>query len=655
MSDDDHRHTNNTENHGCVPERYFWHPMIFQSHNQFWKPAAGFCDTRRRFAVMALGRRICDLRTCSAGVVAVVTAMVLPVLLGFTSLGVEVGHWYLAQRQMQGAADAAAISAAAQYIADFPTNPSSLTYQTVGVNYASLNSFTIPTSNVCLVTSSGDNCSSVRSLDSRAIVCANSPCVVVEITQNTALWSTTQKSLRPTGQLGKVQAIPTPTIKARAIVSAKSTTTTTTSNGTDCVLALANGTNAVTVSGNGILAAACGVSIDGGRDQNVSGTPLGGITFNGGHARVNISSLVVASGSTNCPDDGTHCQQACSPQPCTAPKLTAILTNTATQDPYAATLNFPTPPSGVRTGGVAITAPISSHQGSGYTNGTAQTFSVVGGTGTPAKFTATVSGGKVTAIVSVIDPGAYTVFPTSPVSATPATGGGSGASFTLTEGCFTWNFTGGTPLAGRKYCSINVQGSGTTNFPTGNYYVAGGDSSCIGFCVSSANATVTSDDAGVTFFLTNGEGTGTYGTSSYATISMQSGTVSLCAPGTNTGNTKCTGANPGTTCDNTKGTWACMLFVQNPAATVSTGPSTPSNTDNSFAGNGTRTLSGLIYLPKQTFSESGNGPILGCFGVIAKYVNVSGTPTFADGCLPGHGIGGTTTTTTSLSSPYLYQ
>ena len=49
---------------------------------------------------------------CSSGAVAAMTALVLPVLLGFTSLGVEVGHWYLGLRQMQGAADAAAISAA---------------------------------------------------------------------------------------------------------------------------------------------------------------------------------------------------------------------------------------------------------------------------------------------------------------------------------------------------------------------------------------------------------------------------------------------------------------------------------------------------------------------------------------------------------------
>jgi hypothetical protein len=259
--------------------------------------------------------------------------------------------------------------------------------------------------------------------------------------------------------------------------------------------------------------------------------------------------------------------------------------------------------------------------------------------------------GKVTTPIVVTDPGAYTVFPTGSVSVTPGTGGGSGATFTLTEGCFTWS---GTPIAGRKYCSISING-GSTNFPAGKYYIAGGDSTpCVGFCVSGNNTNVTSDDAGVTFFLTNGEGAGTFGTSSYATISIQSGTVSLCAPGTNTGNTTCTGANPGTTCNNAIG--SCMLFVQNPAAPASTGQSTPPATINSFAGNGTRTLSGLIYLPKQTFALNGSGPLLGCVGIIAKYIDVGGTPTFSNGCLPGNGIGGTTVPgTTTASSPYLYQ
>ena len=621
--------------------------MISQFKNRFWK--------------------------CSAGAVAVMTALVLPVLLGFTSLGVEVGHWYLDQRQMQGAADAAAISAAAEFI----TNINGTTYQPVGVNYALTNGFTIPINNVCLIPTSGGtgNCGTVLALDPRTIPCPATigstswACVVVEITQNTALWPSTKASLEPTSHIGRVQAIPTPTLKARAVVAIKVVTTpATTTTGTDCILALANDPAAVTVHGgpSDTITADCGIAIDGGRDQNVNGTPLGGITFNG-QAKVNIGDpikepvpLIVASNSTNCPS--SHCFWD---NPSTTPlPASAVKTNTATPDPYAAQIAtiFQTPPPlGVKTGGVVVTT---GKSGAGYTNGT-RTFTVVGGTGTPAKFTATVASGKVTAILSVIDPGAYTVFPTgTSVQATPDTGSfTTAANFTLTEGCFTW-ISGGTPFPGRKYCSINLQGSGTTNFPAGNYYIAGGDSGCVGFCVSSNNATVTSDDAGVTFFLTNGEGTGTYGTGSYATVSIQSGTISLCAPGTNTGNTKCTGANPGTTCNNTTAT-SCMLFIQNPAATTSTSIGTPSsttggtsspNTDNSFAGNGTRTLSGLIYLPKQTFDESGNGPILGCFGVIAKYIDVGGTPTFSNGCLPGNGIGGTTTPgSTTASSPRLYQ
>jgi hypothetical protein len=325
-----------------------------------------------------------------------------------------------------------------------------------------------------------------------------------------------------------------------------------------------------------------------------------------------------------------------------------VFTKTATADPYATQIAalFTTTPFGVKTGGVVIKTP-----GSGYTNGTC-TFTVSGGTyytttSSPAIFTATISHGKVTAIGAVSDPGAYYTFPTGSVSATD-TCGGSGATFTLTEGCFTWN---GTVIAGRKYCSINLNGAASTNFPAGTYWIAGGDSNCVGFCVSSANATVTSAAAGVTFLLTNGEGSTA---NTYATVGITSGTVSLCAPGTSTGTT-CTTTNFGTQCSNSAGPTSCLLFVQNPAATTSTSDMNPSSTNNTFAGNGTRTLSGLIYLPKQTFAESGNGPILGCVGIIAKYVDVGGTPLFNNGCLPGNGIGGTTTTTTTWGTPFLYQ
>jgi Flp pilus assembly protein TadG len=597
---------------------------------------------------------------CSAGAVAITTALVLPVLLGFASLGVEVGHWYRTLRQMQGAADAAAISAAAQYFADYPTNPASLTYQTVGVNYAATNGYTIPTTNVCLIPKSGiDNCGTVRSLDSRAIICAGGPCVVVEITQNTATWLSTQLSLEPGTGPQIVKAIPTPTLKARAVVRAVSQTVSNTTSGTDCILALANDPGAITVHGNGDLEANCGVAIDGGRDQNVSGTPRGGITFNGTPAKVNISNLVVSSSSTNCP--GSHCFQY---NPATSALPAAnVFTNTATPDPYAsqvAALFATAPPAGVQAGGVAIVS-----KGSGYvvtstgkSNGTC-TFTALGGmyysttVSSPATFTGTISGGKVSALTGVTDPGAYvsTGFPSGAVSATSTDCTGSGATFTLTEGCFTWN---GTMIAGRKYCSINLLGAGTTNFKAGTYWIAGGDGGCSGFCVSSAQTTVTSDYQGVTFLLTNGDGANSRGATSFASVQITSGTISLCAPDTTQTGPFCTDKNFGSQCSGSSPT-SCILFAQNPAATVSTSDGGPSSTNNTFNGNGTRTLSGLIYLSTQTFAEGGNGPIQGCVGIIAKYLDIGGTPLFNNGCLPGNGIGGITTTVTTWGSPYLYQ
>jgi hypothetical protein len=161
--------------------------------------------------------------------------------------------------------------------------------------------------------------------------------------------------------------------------------------------------------------------------------------------------------------------------------------------------------------------------------------------------------------------------------------------------------------------------------------------------MSGNNNHVTSDAAGVTFYLGNGYGANSRGASGTATVAMSgfgnSSTVSLCAPGTGCG-TGCTGS--------------CLLFVQNPATTtISTAQGTPTTSVNSFSGNGASTISGLVYLPRQTFQTQGNSSIAGCFGVVAKYIDVGGTPSFTNGCLPGNGIGGGTITV--LSSPYLAQ
>lgn len=616
-------------------------------------------------------RKIGKFGSCCAGAVAVLTALVLPVLLGFASLGTEVGHWYLAQREMQGAADAAALSAAAQWIADQEgSNTSSTTYQTVGQSYASYNGFSIPLANTCLIPPSGsDNCGAVRSLDARTIICTSPPCVVVEITQNTAQWLTTQASLEPkvSGNKISVQSISSiaPTLKVRATVSMAETTVTTTTNGADCILSLANATNSVTVEGGGDLVARCGVAIDGGLDQNHSTPVIGGITFNGSGAKAEVASLTMAGNHTEnaeCNTNAQHCYLWSATQsPPAGTGSTTVLpaadfaANTATQDPYATTVAAMFQSGGIGVPPQGIASVTINQSGSGYTNGTRVfTLGNNGNPTVPAQVVVTVSGGKVTAVVGVFDPGVYSNVPASATNGADTTGGksnpGSGASFKLTEGCFAFPGTAvgsvaWTPIPGRKYCSIFNHGQTTINFATGNYYIAGGDSNCGGLCESGKNAGFTSDVAGVTFFLTNGEGSGTFGVNSYATISLQSGTVNLCSPGTNCGKT----------CTNSTST-SCMLFIQNPAAPGGLSPPTTIKQYNNLVnGNGTNTLAGLVYLPKQTFTTTGTSSIGGCFGVIAYFVDIGGTPEFSNGCLPGNGIGGITTTTTSFTPPTLYQ
>jgi Flp pilus assembly protein TadG len=72
------------------------------------------------------------------GVVGVAVAVLLPVLVGFAGIGIEVGLWFAIQRQNQSAADAAAISAGLEYAAQIQsnvaTNPSAAATTTAGYN-----------------------------------------------------------------------------------------------------------------------------------------------------------------------------------------------------------------------------------------------------------------------------------------------------------------------------------------------------------------------------------------------------------------------------------------------------------------------------------------------------------------------------------------
>jgi Flp pilus assembly protein TadG len=73
-------------------------PMLIRRH----------CHCLRARLHSSLRRFSSDQR----GVVVLLVALALPVLAGTMGLAAEISHWYLHQRSMQNAADAAAIAAA---------------------------------------------------------------------------------------------------------------------------------------------------------------------------------------------------------------------------------------------------------------------------------------------------------------------------------------------------------------------------------------------------------------------------------------------------------------------------------------------------------------------------------------------------------------
>lgn len=563
---------------------------------------------------------------CSSGSVAVSTAVLLVLLIGLTGLGVEVASWYQTRRSMQGAADAAA----------------------VGANWA------LKSGGTC---DSGIPCSWPAGLRGLAVASENgwthtlANKVQVEVVspptkdgsplkgdpEAVEVWITQPQHVL----FGAVDKIPSPTVGAYAISKFQ----TKVFGPSNCVLALANAANAIQVRGLGDLVANCGISVDGGRDQNAGGTPLGGIQFQGANSAVHVSSLTVAAASTSCPDATGANQDHCYEWPVT--NMTAlpaadVFTNAATSDPYAS-----------------------------------RTFQLPSGV----------------------------------------------------TSCVPWS---GTPVPGTVYCSINVAGNGTVTFPSGIYYIAGGDANCVGFCTQGAKGTVQSAAGGVTFVLTKGFGTGAYGAETYARVDVTSGNLNLAAPVTdiNANGTSCSspcanqthgliffqdrnattttsldsasnpwpygvtaasvtaggngytngtqtftvigGTTAGGTTNNaatftatvTNGAVTAVVAITNPGAytTLPTNPvsatggggtgaafnlTTGPITQNTFAGNGTRNLSGVLYFPQQTLSLQGNGPVTGtCVEAVAKYIDVGGTPSFANGCAPGSGVDPITSTIT---------
>jgi hypothetical protein len=586
----------------------------------------------------------------STGSVAISTALLLVLLIGLTGLAVEVASWYQTKRSMQGTADAAAISAGWSLTSTGScSSGGSCSWDpgSHGLAVASENGWTTTATNGVRVT-----VVSPPTLTSSPFY--NDPTAV-------EVWITQPQHIL----FGAVDAIVAPTIGVHAIVKPQVTIT---NQGSACVLALANADDAIYIHGSKAgITASCGIAVDGGIDQYRAspsnncasdGPPCGDITFNSSGAFIDVAFLAVATPSLK--DVEASCGTT-PPTQCTDIKTgnslasqNLIYPNTATQDPYWQRI-FTRPGSVVT--GVAV-----NKGGSGYSDGT-HTFTVIGGSGPPATFTATVKNGKVTSTGAILDPGSYGTLPSGSVSATPDSGGGSGATFTLTTGDCT-NALPSPPVPGRAYCSISFSNGNANHFPAGIYYIEGGN-----FGITGSNTIVCSDDYynlpgqpnqcwdptqgtptpttpfnGVTFVFTK-----TPTGNSYATLGANSGTIELTGPvlgqPINADGSLCTSGSCANTTDQ-------IVFFQDRAAPVATSASScGGSTSNCLGGNGARTISGSLYFPSQTVTFTGSSNIGGtCFGVVAKYVDVGGTPTFANGCLPGTQHGGQTIVTGSTLS-----
>src|SRR5450756_2748285 len=88
-----------------------------------------------RWALLRILRRLCDNER---GTITILAAASLPLLLGFSALGVDVSVWLKAKNSVQGVADAAAVSVAAATTAGEPQT----SWQTEGYAIAAANGYT---------------------------------------------------------------------------------------------------------------------------------------------------------------------------------------------------------------------------------------------------------------------------------------------------------------------------------------------------------------------------------------------------------------------------------------------------------------------------------------------------------------------------------
>lgn len=217
---------------------------------------------------------------CDSGGIAIIGGAVLPVVIGFSALAIEAGHWYLDGRVMQGAADAAAISAASSYL-DGESG-----YVAVGQSFAATNGY-----------QNGMNSATVTV----APVNAQNQIIVDIARAETPVFLPIAVRTTPVACGGVSTRLVC--VKARAIVTVASTA----ANGNGCLIALSRSTtsSALIVGGNGnIQASSCIAASDTCGGATAAQCTASGLALNG-NAQVNLAELDVATQNAfACPSGG---------------------------------------------------------------------------------------------------------------------------------------------------------------------------------------------------------------------------------------------------------------------------------------------------------------------------------------------------------------
>lgn len=533
------------------------------------------------------------------------TALVMTVLIGVSGLGVELGYWYTVKHSMQGAADSGAIEAALSYVGGntggYAASAKSVTAQNGWSDGSGAAGSTVSVS-VNTPPANGSYASSTYLNKAFEVVISRPQKVILA-------WAVGFSSS------------PNITVHSVALI-------TTTGNG--CILALSTSSSAITVNGNGNIAASnCGV------DSN------GSINFNGTHSTLSAASVAVGSSTVSCPSSQ-----------CVVPSG-KVTKNTTTSDPYSSR-GFTTPPdtrvSSLTRSGKNMTATTAIPHGFAV----GKSVTVAGATNSGYNGTFTIPAGGVLGSTQF----KYSISTASGSSPDPSTtitaceAAGSSTSYAPAIYCGgtinAGNYASDTVFVGAVSVTSNVTfgstsstcpaspsvvyfegglsiSNGSTKFCPGLYYIEGGS-----FTVSGqANITGTA----VTFILT----TLPWGTASYATANIAGqGATTLSAP---TGSTAITLPDGTTATEQTGG----LVFFQDRNAPIS------ASSGISVGGNGTISLTGAIYSPKQTVTIAGNG-VSGnantCTQVVALDVIATGNGTFSNNCTgdgtQNFGTGGST-------------